>query len=418
MKVLFIAPSFPVPAHSGGATATLRTLQSIHSLCEVHLLAPPPASNPAVNESLLHSLLPGVTVHTYQPRPEQATRFQMYTTAAKAVVLRQSYWPSIWMNVELRRAVESLAAQHSFDLVHCDWLQPAVSLRGLDLPLLIRTLDVHFVGMLAWADNLPSGSRIRKAFWRKQVRRFRRFETAMLAAADAVVTVSREDEAVLRGEGLTNVLTIPPPRQVELETTSVVSDQFCTALFTGRLDMPVNREGFFLFADKVWPHVRPEWRTRVKTIFAGGFPDQQLRGRASECGIEIHAPLSDSEAHRLFAEANIFLSPVASGTGIKIKALDAMAHSKPMIGFPGAFRGVPVQNGVHALIAHSPEEFAELFEGLVSDSPRQREIGRAARDFIRENFDPAKLGSRLVEVYSHTAKSYAQKHLRQNERAG
>jgi len=414
MKVLFIAPSYPVPADSGGAIATLGTLQSIHPLCEVHLLVPPPGSDCAENEALMQRLLPNISLHFYSSRKMQPTRFEMYTTAAKSTVTRQSYWASIWVNPELRAAVESLAAQHSFDLVHCEWLQPAISLRGLDLPLLIRTLDVHFVGMCDWAESLPPGDKLRKSFWRTQAQHFRRFEAATLTAANAVVTASAEDEAVLRGEGVSNIVTIPPSRAIEPEAISGASDEICTALFTGRLDMAVNREAFFLFANEVWPLVSPEWRARVKTVFAGGFPDDQVRRRASECGIRIHAPLSDTEAGQLFAEADIFFSPVASGTGIKIKTLEAMAHGKPIIGFLGAFRGVPVEHGIHALIANSPEEFARLLEGLIFDRERRREIGALAREFVRVNFDPATLAERLVSLYSRTAEGYAQARLRQS----
>ena len=414
MKVLFTAPAFPVPAHSGGSIATLETLRSIHSRCEVHLLVPPPKGDRAANEALLQRLLPDISVHFYQPREAQPTRLEMYTTAAKSVFTRQSYWSLIWVNPELRAAVERLFAHHRYDVVHCEWLQLAVSLRGLDLPVLIRTLDVHFLGMRDFAEGLPPEDKLRKAFWRTQAQRFRTFEAATLTAVPSVVTVSAEDEAVLRSEGVSNMVTIPPPREVEPELPSVVSDGFCKALFTGRLDMDVNREAFFLFADKVWPRVRPEWSRRVKPIFAGGFPDEQVRRRASECGIEIHAPLSDTEARQLFAEADIYLSPVVSGTGIKIKTIEAMAHGKPMIGFAGAFRGVPVKDGVHALIANSPEEFACLFEGLILDPARQREIGAAAQEFVRVNFDPATLAARLLSVYSQTAEKYAQGRFRQS----
>ena len=413
MKVLFIAPAFPVPAYSGGSIATLRTLQSIHSLSEVDLLVPPPESDREANLALLQRLLPNIAVHTYQPREVQPTRFEMYTTAAKSAVTRESYWASMWVNPELRAAVASLVAQNGFDLVHCDWLQPAVSLRGLDLALLIRTLDVHFVGMRDWAESLPTRDRLRKSYWRKEAERFRRFEAATLGAATTVVAVSAEDEAVLRGEGVTNIVTIPPPREVEPELTSAANAP-CMALFTGRLDMAVNREAFFLFADKIWPHMRAESRPHVRVVFAGGFPDAQMRRHASGCGIEIHAPLSDDEARLFFAEADIFLAPVASGTGIKIKTLEAMAHGKPMIGFRGAFRGVPVEHGVNALITDSPEEFARLFQELISDPARRREIGAQAREFVHLNFNPDTLGARLVSVYSQTTERYAQKRLRQS----
>ena len=416
MKVLFIAHTYPLPPHSGGAIATLETLRSIQNLCELHLLVPPPSpgSERAAHEGLLSELLPDVVVHFYQPSEAQPARFEMYAAAAKSAISRQSYWASIWLNRDLRAAVERLTRQHRFDAVHCDWLQPAVSIRGLDLPLVIRTLDVHFVGMMEWVERLPPGDKLRKSFWHAQARRFRRFEAKLLASVPAVVTVSAEDESILRSEGVSNIVVIPPPREVEPEATSFESAEPCVALFIGRLDMTVNREAFFLFANKVWPFVSAEHRMRVRMIFAGGFPDEEVRYHASQCGIKIHAPLSDAESKRLFATADIFLSPVASGTGIKIKTLEAMAHGKPMIGFPEAFRGVPVERGVHALIADSPEEFARSLEVLIFDPARRSEIGAAAREFIRVNFDPAALGARLLSVYSQAAQTYAQRHLRQS----
>jgi polysaccharide biosynthesis protein PslH len=409
MKVLFVAPSHPLPAHSGAAIAILETLSSIHNLCDIHLLVPATTADPAVNESLLKRFLPNVTVHFYKPREAQTSRFEMYTTAAKSMLTGQNYWASLWMNPELRFAVGNLATQHRFDLVHCEWLQPAVSLRGLNLPLLIRTLDVHFVGMRDWAESIPSAAKLRKSFWRTQARRFRLLEAAMLMAVPTVVTVSAEDEAVLRGEGISNVVTIPPPIQVKLPLSTCETDESNLALFMGRLDMPVNREAFFELADKVLPKLSADCRRRVRIVCAGGFPDEQLRRKAAACNIEIHASLTDEEADKLFAAASIFLSPVISGTGIKIKTLQAMAHAKPIIGFAGAFRGVPVEHGVNALIANSPENFAELFEGLVLDRKRRCEIGAAAREFVRTNFDAAKLATRLVHVYSQTVESYAQR---------
>ena len=199
-------------------------------------------------------------------------------------------------------------------------------------------------------------------------------------------------------------MTIPPPRALEpLDRAKRLESETRLALFVGRLDMAVNREAFFRFAGEVWPRVREEVKGRVRVVFAGGFPAGDIRRHAAECGIEIHAPLSDADATKLFREADLFLSPVSSGTGIKIKTLDAMAHGKAMIGFRNAFRGVPVENGVQAMIADTPADFARLFEQLIDDESRRLEIGAAARDLIRTSFDPAILAERLARVYAHVA---------------
>jgi glycosyltransferase involved in cell wall biosynthesis len=198
-----------------------------------------------------------------------------------------------------------------------------------------------------------------------------------------------------------NIVTIPPPRSSEShDRIDDVPHEQLLALFIGRLDMAPNREAFFLFANEVWPRVREESRERVRVVFAGGFPDDDVRRRAAECGIEIRAPLSDGDATRLFHEAGLFLSPITSGTGIKVKTLDAMAHGRAVIGFRAAFRGVTVENGLHAMIADTQEDFARMFEQLIDDGPRRGAIGAAARDLIRTNFDPTILGARLAQVYA------------------
>ncbi|HSY52283.1 MAG TPA: glycosyltransferase family 4 protein [Thermoanaerobaculia bacterium] len=399
MKILFVGPVFPLPAHSGGQVATFETLRSLQALCEIHLLVPPPEHDREANQAAFQRLLPNVRLHFYPTRLPRG--LEMYAAAARAAVTGRSYWALSWKNRELRESVERLHAHEAFDVVHCEWFQPAVSLSGLDLPLVIRTYDVHFLVMQAWADNLPATSRLRRLYWRAQARRFRSFEAETLSSSKAVVAVSADDEAVLRSCGLQNIVTIPPPRALEpLDPDHGPAIGKPLALFIGRLDMAPNRLAFFVFADEVWPRVRQEVKGRVRVVFAGGFPDDDVRRRAVECGIEIHAPLTDADATRLFREADLFLSPVTSGTGIKVKTLDAMAHGKAMIGFQGAFRGVTAEHGLHAMIADTPADFARVFEQLIDDGPQRRALGAAARGLIRTSFDPAMLAGRLVEVYA------------------
>src|SRR5258708_27034969 len=200
MKILFVGPLFPIPAHSGGQIATLETLRSLHPHCEIHLLVPPPEGIRDVNESELRRLLPDVHLHFYQaPAPR---RVRMYATAVAAAITGRTYWALSWRNRALRAAVKRQHAIEAFDVVHCEWLQPAVALRGLDLPLVIRTLDIHFLDMEAWAESLPAAAALRRWYWRTQAKRFRRFEAETLAAAHAVVTLSEEDEVILRGCGV------------------------------------------------------------------------------------------------------------------------------------------------------------------------------------------------------------------------
>jgi len=404
LKVLFVVPSFPLPPHSGGAIAALETLRSIADMCKLHLLTPRPETSFESNMSALKELLPQATVHFYEPRDPQTPRFEMYKTAALTTVTGKSYWAMNWHNRELRLAVQQLRAAHEFDVVHSEWLQTAVSIWDLNIRLLIRTLDVHFLVMRQWSAGIPSTDRLRKSFWKLQAERFRLFEARILSAASAVVTMSAEDEAVLRAEGVTNIQTIPPPRPADtLQLPVNKTDKRCVAVFIGRLDMPVNREAFFIFADHIWSKIDPAVRQNARIVFAGGFPDEALRQRAAYERIELQAPLSDEDGKVLFQSADLFFSPVQSGTGIKIKTVEAMAQGKPIVGFRNAYRGVPAEHGRQALIADSVEDFATAMKLLISNEDLRHELGNNARQFVRDHFNPAVLGARLVDLYSTVA---------------
>ena len=257
---------------------------------------------------------------------------------------------------------------------------------------------------------MPNNKRLRKSFWRIEAERFRRFEIGVLNDALLIISVSPEDEEVLRGEGVSRLVRIPPPMALpEPINPPQVKRDVCKALFLCMLHAAVNRESSFLFTDEIWPLVNSEARARVKVIFAGGRPDKEARRRAAECGIHIHAPLSDAEARALYAEADIFVSPIKTGTGIKTKTQEAMANAKPMIGFPNSFRGVPAENGKHAFIVTSNEEFARKFEALIGDAELRRRIGTAARNFIEANFNPKTLGQQLIDAYAEAVSGVRQR---------
>jgi len=404
MKVLFVTTSFPLPPHAGAKVALLETLRSIEELCELHLLLPRTEENSEDDVAVLRQLFPHTRIHFYRPRSVQPATLEKYAAAARSAFSRHSYHASIWMDQKLREAAATLSSQYQFDIVHCEWLYPAIALQGMNLPLVVRTLDLHFVIMKDGVEELPDEKKLRKTLWRMEAERFRRFEVSVLNKALLTVALSSEDEEVLRQEGVSRLVMIPPPMSVPEQALSAPDKKKgCTALFLCMLHAMVNRESSFIFTDEIWPQVSEDVRAQVEVVFAGGRPDEGARRRAAECGIRIEAPLSDEQARKLYAEADIFLSPIKTGTGIKTKTLEAMANGKPIIGFRNSFRGVPVENGKHALIADSNEEFARLFEKLVADPVLRNRLGEAARDFIRENFNPKTLGARLMSAYSTAA---------------
>ncbi len=94
----------------------------------------------------------------------------------------------------------------------------------------------------------------------------------------------------------------------------------------------------------------------------------------------------------------ILLSPIQSGSGIRIKILEAMAMGVPVLTTTIGALGIDHQT-THCLeIADTDEEFVQKAQTLINTQSVREEIGRNASEYIRKNHNIEAISQRLVEV--------------------
>ena len=85
-------------------------------------------------------------------------------------------------------------------------------------------------------------------------------------------------------------------------------------------------------------------------------------------------------------KANVFLAPMAYGTGVKIKIVEAMAMGMPVVTNRIGAEGIPGEHGVHWLVGSSEQEIAGYVDELLDDPRRCAEMGRNAQQLVEETF--------------------------------
>jgi len=85
-----------------------------------------------------------------------------------------------------------------------------------------------------------------------------------------------------------------------------------------------------------------------------------------------------------YGRAAVVVSPILSGTGMKIKTAEALWAGKAIVGTPEAFRGIKARHGENALIASEPEEFARCVTTAMTNRDLQRRLERGARFLYAE----------------------------------
>lgn len=405
MKVLFITPYFPLPAESGTQIATLEVLRAIHRKCELHVLAPESPSGSSEQITLFRQALPQAVLHLYKTAKRKSTKTNILVCAANACLTGHSFHFSMHRDPAIAVRVRELLGQQSFEVIHCEWAGTADGLMTCPIPVVVRALDIQSVAFREDFESVQGASRIRRRFWHSEVQRFRMYEHSLLRKASLVIAISRSDEALLKSEGIENIVTIPPAFHVPIEPGFEDSDgEEIRALYLGRLDLTANKQAFLMFAKKIWPLAKEVCAKRINVIFAGGHPDEDTLQLAEKVGIEVRANLGNEQVERLLREAHIVLAPQTSGTtGVLMKTLVAMAYGKPVLGFPQAFRGIAAIHKQHAVIANTPEEFATALTRLGELPGLRCEMGRAARRLVQQHFDPSTIASCLIHAYGVAA---------------
>jgi glycosyltransferase involved in cell wall biosynthesis len=87
-----------------------------------------------------------------------------------------------------------------------------------------------------------------------------------------------------------------------------------------------------------------------------------------------------------------------SGTGQRVKLLEAFAMACPVITTTIGARGFPTKHGSRALIANTHEEYVAALTRLIGSPELRHQLGTNARQMIEQDFSWERVGARLLEV--------------------
>ena len=96
------------------------------------------------------------------------------------------------------------------------------------------------------------------------------------------------------------------------------------------------------------------------------------------------------------------VAPLFSGTGQRVKLLEAFSMGCPVISTSLGASGFPVRAGIEAMIGNNVEEFAVELKVLVSSHEMRRRIGANARQMIERDFSWQRVGAELLELVERT----------------
>lgn len=392
LRLLWTLPYLPWPITSGGKARQFHLLRELAA--RGHRITLLVQSKTPADEAVLATLKPLLEELIVLPRRSlrhPVTLWHAATSRLPLLTTVNGHAPAL-----SQRFAELLAQRHwdAIQVEHSYGFEPfAAELARTGRPFLLTEHNVESELGAATYGKWPAALR---GLARYDQFRARRWEREVLSKATAIVAVTESDARTLSRIGgrpahvVSNGVDIRGFARVTPDASSR------TVLFVGNYEYAPNVDAVEWALTEIWPRVwqqAPDARFRV---CGHGLPEA-WRQRFTDPRIEWLGYVPDLT--EVQSRSAAFLAPLRHGGGSKLKVLEAMAASLPLVSTTEGLSGLAATAGVHALVADTPEAIAQAIAQTLADPARAQAMGLAARDHVTRQFDWSRAASQLEAVY-------------------
>jgi len=287
----------------------------------------------------------------------------------------------------------------TFDIVHLEglYLYPYISSIRKNSEALIA-FRAHNVEQEIWKRTVRNQSpSIKRVYNRILSLRMQRFEKKSLKNVDLLVPLTERDGYILDFLGNRSPVHVAPIG-IDIEELKVSNTQppHNTVYYIGALDWTPNQEGLLWFVEKVWGLVLKEY-PEAQFHIAGRNAPASLKHKLNRKNIIFHGSVEN--AHDFVQQYNIMITPLLTGSGMRVKLIEAMAFRKPIVSTYIGAEGIVNVNETYMYLAHNETEFANYVIDLLKNPNKCKLLGENARNYIEKNFDNSTIINGLVEFY-------------------
>jgi GT2 family glycosyltransferase/glycosyltransferase involved in cell wall biosynthesis len=169
-----------------------------------------------------------------------------------------------------------------------------------------------------------------------------------------------------------------------------------TMLFIGGFRHTPNLTGMEWFLRHVLPRIL-ERRQDTRLVVAG--PDAPPRGLFEKAGRAVEWLGLVEDIRTELGRRAVFVCPILSGSGVRVKLLEAFASGIPVVSTRIGAEGLARRDGEFCSLADDPEQFAAKLVEILNCPQETRAMTERARAEVGANWDMPVLTRRLEESF-------------------
>lgn len=382
MRVLQLFHKPPYPAIDGGCLAE-KNMSDMLLMQDVELKT-------WSLHTTKHPFLPQQFPKEYLDKTHFESHFiDTSVSALKAFIFlfrtNQSYNLRRFYSDKAAHSLKVLLEQEGFDVILfesiyvAEYLPVIRSVSDAKMVLRAHNVEHQIWERLANEEQQP----LKKWYYYHLHKRLKNKEVQWLKQMDQVITISQRDALAFK-HFLPNksYKTIPFTVNITQYPFKEHQPKSNVRLFhIGAMDWMPNVEGVRWFIKHVWSQLKME-NSELELHLAGKSLDETDYDHKQ---LMVHGEVPNAVEFML--NNDIMIVPLFSGSGMRIKIIEAMALGKVVVSTGIGLEGIDGENGIHFYEANTPSEFISVISQLTVNRGEMAEIGQNARQLIENKYN-------------------------------
>ncbi len=387
MKLLVMLSRFPYPLEKGDKLRAYHQLVDLSKAHEVHLCCLTDKNPTASDLAEVKKICSKVYVFKLS-KIKQIFRLVYAAFSSKPFQVHYFYQKSIAKRV--KEIIQEVKPDHIYtQLVRCTEYVKNFH----EMP---KTLDFMDAFNKNYSRRIPGSKGIVKLLVKEEAKRLVAYEHLVFDYFEKHAIISEQDKELIYHKSRDKICIVPNGVDYNyFSPVNVANETQCIDLvFTGNMGYLPNEDAALFLIKTIMPLI---WKKdpNVTLSIAGAKPSLELTNLASE-KVKITGWVDDIRTE--FRKAKIFIAPMRQGTGLQNKLLEAMSLELPCVTTPLANNALHATPGKHLFVYENNSELVDMVLDLLQNQTKRKTIGKAAREFILENYSWQSANKKLQEL--------------------
>jgi glycosyltransferase involved in cell wall biosynthesis len=264
---------------------------------------------------------------------------------------------------------------------------------------------------LMWRFAKSAGNWPKQMAARRTANLIERAEDRLLDSCEMhTVTSERERQKLLLRHPNANIAVIPngvdtsyfvPKETAGTHHSNGQGGTKPTVLFVGSMDYHANVDAVLWFYRVVWPEIARK-HPEVRFTIVGRDPVPEILAIQSD-RIQVTGTVRDVRPY--YTDAVAAIAPIRTGSGTRLKILEAMAAGVPVISTRLGVEGLDVEDDIHVLLGEDGKETVAAIDRILLSAETRQRISASARALVTGRYDWSTIGGRLSGIHQDLGRS-------------